>query len=244
MCMPVYNEADGIAEFLNEIVSELSGIITELIIVDDASSDSSSDVINEISETYIKLLTIKLYRQERNSGHGISTLTALRQALDHGADVVISIDGDGQFISSEISAALRKFIEMKPDVMEGIRTGRDEPIFRKITTSLVRWITMLLSRKKVIDGNTPFRIYERTALHKLLTLTPSETLIPNIHFSIYSRRLRFAVQSYPMTSIQRRGNNSTGSTWQPKRTWLPSKRFVKFCFKALREVSKLSLGKL
>lgn len=241
MCMPVYNEADGIAEFLSEIVDELSGKIDELIIVDDASSDSTTDVITTVSAINQSSLKIKLFREEENSGHGITTISALRKALESDADVVISIDGDGQFKSSEIDNALKQFMNKKPDVLEGVRTCRNEPTFRKITTLSVRWITILLSRKKVVDGNSPFRIYKRNTLEMLLSATPRETLIPNIHFTVYSRTFRFTILTHPMTSIQRRGESSTGSTWQPKRAWFPSRRFIKFCLKALNEVIKLSL---
>jgi dolichol-phosphate mannosyltransferase len=237
LCMPVYNESDGIYEFLSEIEEVLNDVLDHVVIVNDASTDDTSRVIQNFILSGKTKLNIELFENKTNLGHGKTTLVALNRATATNAEVVVAVDGDGQFKIDEIKQAIECFKTEMPDILEGQRIQRSEPFFRRATTFTVRFIVTALSRKFTVDGNTPFRIYRTNVLKQILKSTPTSSLIPNIYISIISRRQKLRIRIYKMESIQRRGNKSTGSTWQPKKEWLPSKRFVLFCLTATKEIA-------
>jgi glycosyltransferase involved in cell wall biosynthesis len=236
LCMPVFNEADGICDFLAEIEEVLHNVIERVIIVNDASTDDTSGVIQNFKLSNKTILNIELFENKTNLGHGQTTLVALNRAAATDTEVVVAVDGDGQFKTHEMKRAIECFEQEMPDILEGQRILRSEPIFRRVTTFIVRVIVTGLSNKLTVDGNTPFRIYQANVLKQILKSTPPSSLIPNIYISIISRRQKMRIRIYPMESIQRRGSKSTGSTWQPKKEWLPTKRFILFCLSATIEI--------
>lgn len=236
LCMPVYNEADGICDFLKEIEEVLHNVIDKVVIVNDASTDDTSSVIQNFKSSSKTMLNIELFENETNLGHGRTTLAALNRAVATNAEVVVAVDGDGQFRSDDIKRAIECFNHETPDILEGQRILRSEPFFRRVTTFVVRVIVTGISKTFTVDGNTPFRVYETNVLKQILKSTPPSSLIPNIYISIISRKQKMRIRIYSMESIQRRGNKSTGSTWQPKKEWLPTKRFILFCLSATKEM--------
>jgi glycosyltransferase involved in cell wall biosynthesis len=235
MTMPVFNEADGITIFLDELCEELEGHVDAILITDDSSTDGTSEVINSFLKKYSGRIKFELLKNEKNLGHGLTTVAGLRAGLARNADIIVAMDGDGQFRGSSIRTAINLFERNQPDVLEGVRTSRKDPFFRKVTTLIVRLLVITASRKQCKDGNTPFRIYSRSSLEKLLNLCVETATIPNVYFSIIARRKRLVIQTLKVESLVRRGVNPEGSTWKQKKSWLPSKRYISFCGKAAKQ---------
>jgi glycosyltransferase involved in cell wall biosynthesis len=61
LCMPVYNEADGICDFLSEIEEVLHNVIDRVVIVNDASTDDTSGVIRNFKLSSKRILNIELF---------------------------------------------------------------------------------------------------------------------------------------------------------------------------------------
>jgi len=235
MTMPVFNEADGITIFLSELCEELEGHVDSILITDDSSTDGTSEVINSFLKKYSGQIIFELIQNEKNLGHGLTTVEGLRAGLARNAEIIVAMDGDGQFHGSAIREAIKLFERNLPDVLEGVRTSRSDPFFRKVTTLIVRLLVIAASRKQCKDGNTPFRIYSRASLEKMLSLSLESATIPNVYFSIIARRKRLVIQTFEVESLVRRGVNPEGSTWKQRKSWLPSKRFIIFCSKAVRQ---------
>lgn len=230
LVMPVYNEVDGISAFLQEIDDEFEAL--QLIIVDDASTDSTSRVVSQFMP---RNMTIRLVKNEQNRGHGPSTLRALQEGLDSGAGVVLALDGDGQVSAADLRRMLTDFHSTNCDVVVGIRRGRTESVFRVVTSWATRMMTSLRSRRRVCDANTPFRVYSSAALRKLLEVVPSDSMVPNLWMTVISQRLALDVGFTTVNSRDRLGSSSVGSTWGRGVNILPSRRFVRFCLLATVE---------
>ena len=76
-----------------------------------------------------------MLQSERNRGHGPSTLAALREAIATGADQVVAVDGDGQFRGEDLVRLAREGSEHDYDVVEGVRSGRKDPVYRAIVST-------------------------------------------------------------------------------------------------------------
>jgi glycosyltransferase involved in cell wall biosynthesis len=233
LMMPVYNEADGIVEFLDDIKLNLDLIIDYVLVVNDASTDATAEVIHKYSKFGERLLLVE---NQLNLGHGPSFLKGIQATLSLNPINVITVDGDGQFHASEIAKLFDFFVENNLDVLECARTKRSDPFFRKLVTFSLRLFIFFRVARLPKDANTPLRIYKADILNDFVEKLPKNSLIPNLRFSALARRSNYRIGENVVTSLPRRGISTAGTTWKAKRQSLPSKRFIQFCFKALKEL--------
>src|SRR4030042_149553 len=95
--IPVYNEENTIAR----VVRETQCYCDEVIVVDDCSTDKTPQIIQELG--------IKYALHGKNYGAGAATRTGILMALKFNADIVVTIDGDGQHNPKEIPMLLAPF---------------------------------------------------------------------------------------------------------------------------------------
>lgn len=231
LCMPVFNEEEGITEFLFELNENLSK--PHFVIVDDCSTDATKSVLNKLAKA--GQLSMEIISNQVNRGHGVSTVIGMSRASEDPLSRVISIDGDGQFIGSEINAALKIASIEGYDILEGIRIRHGEPLFRRLTSFATRLLVLSRTGKFVRDANTPFRIYAPGVLHDLVESLPANCMTPNLRISVLARQRKLNIGCTEVQFIPRRGRESSGTTWQQKHSFIPSKRFVKFCYLATRQ---------
>ena len=134
IAIPAYNESEGIAEFLTEIDQALraSDVDVVMVIVDDCSTDDTIDFVNAVAPSLSADVITE--RTASNSGHGPTALAAYRRALDTGADYIVGVDGDGQFLGSDIRRVL-VLLQDGGDGVCGVRRFRYDPWFRMLLTA-------------------------------------------------------------------------------------------------------------
>jgi len=232
--MPEHNEGHVLFKFIDTLETVFSDSF--FVIVDDKSP---IDFQVELKEKYESRSNFLLVFNEVNLGHGISTLVGLKKAVELDFEYIISLDGDGQFDATEIRSCFELLIHNSSlDLIEGVRTLRDEPWFRKLISSLSRVLVFSKTLKWPKDANTPLRVYRINILEELLKSIPQKSLIPNLHISKMTRKKRLNFREVNVKSLPRGGNKEIylpGVTWQQRFKFLPSKRLVLFCFKATKE---------
>ena len=105
----------------NEIADVLRGLpdyIYHIIVVDDASPDSTSDLVAALVKQDHRILLI---RHEHNQGVGGAMITGFCKALELGAQIIVKIDGDGQMDVSHLPELILPLIEGKADYAKGNR---------------------------------------------------------------------------------------------------------------------------
>jgi dolichol-phosphate mannosyltransferase len=230
LTMPMFNEADGIVEFLTELDRELPRSV-RMQLVDDASTDLTAAHVRSLGLTSDRLV---LCVNDSNMGHGPTTLRGLRLALESSPSLVIAVDGDGQFEAAQIARLIDEAAG-EVDVIEGVRVGRDDPWFRRLTSRVTGLLVALRCRRMPRDANTPLRVYRPAALEELIAGIPDDFSVPNLVISARARCRGLRVQEIAVRSRARRGTNETGSTWGNRRRSIPSARFAKFCSRAIRQ---------
>ncbi len=231
--MPVYNEADGILEFLAEIVEHFGKWELQIHVFDDESSDDTAAVVEQWAAATQAPVT--LVRCAPNAGHGPTTIKALQAGLAADTDVVLAVDGDGQFRAAQMELLAQIASLPGIDVVEGVRTGRGDPLFRVITSFATRALVRLRAPRMPMDANTPLRAYDPAALRGLLAKVPTDAMTPNLMISALSRTTRLRIVQLRVDSLDRRGETAHGSTWGQRRKSLPTKRFLRFCRDATRQ---------
>ena len=230
ICMPIFNESSGITEFLNEIYEQFQTYEVAFYLIDDFSNDSTEVVLQELALR----LPVSYRRNERNLGHGPSTILALKYALLSNYDFILAVDGDGQFYAHDMRLLTEKCIQHKSDIGLGIRVRTNEPIYRKFTSWVTRIIVYRKTKIKTLDANTPLRFYSQSSLESLLVNLESDNPIPNLCISAKIHKLNLKVETSQVEFRVRRGETTQSITWGKSLMNLPSKRFIKFCFKSIR----------
>ncbi len=230
--MPAFNEADGISEFLAEVIASFPDQSVHVIVIDDASHDETSDVVRGLTAIG---LPIEVVTNTVNLGHGKSTRMALLAGLRAGGDVIVAVDGDGQFHGEDIARVARPIEEGRAQVAEGVRVGRNDPPYRKFVSAGTRWLVRQAAGLSPQDANTPLRAYRPDVLKELLSMVPENALTPNLVISTLVRRRMIAMVEVEVESLARRGATAVGSTWGTSRRLIPNRRFIRFCRDSIRQ---------
>ena len=235
VAIPAYNEADGIAEFLHEIDAALAPSVARLtlVVVDDASTDGTADVVDGLRDALSA--DVVLERRDVNRGHGPNLRLAYDRALDSGADIVLQVDGDGQFLGADLRRLLVLLEDGAPSVC-GVRRFRQDPWVRMTLTKLVRFYVSGAFGVPTRDANCPLRGYHAPVLADLLAQLPRDAMVPNLYLTILAAQQGVTMVEVDVTHRVRRGVSAQGTTWgtRRRRTVVPW-RLVTFSVGALRE---------
>ncbi len=160
-CIPAYNEEKSI----HEVVKDSFQFVDKVIVCDDGSNDKTAE---EAKKAGASVITHK-----KNSGKG----SALRSLFDYAKeiefDVLITIDGDGQFFPKEIPKLITPITENGYDVVIGNRAnGKTEmPKYRKFGNTVLDKMTNAASELPFNDTQSGFRAYSKKAIQQIQFLS-------------------------------------------------------------------------
>jgi glycosyltransferase involved in cell wall biosynthesis len=236
VAIPAYNESEGIAGFLAEIDEALAGVGDVVyVVVDDCSTDSTLEVLEQVAG---KLRgSLQVIPSERNRGHGPTLLAAYRAALDSGAEHVIAVDGDGQFLGSDVRRVLVLLADGGEGVC-GVRRFRYDPWFRMLMTRVLRVYVWRYFGVPTRDANCPLRGYRAGLLDDLLRWIPADSLVPNLQLAVLAARRGATLVEVDVNHRVRRGAAPTGTMFAGGSSWRTIKRLLAFSWRALGEARR------
>jgi polyisoprenyl-phosphate glycosyltransferase len=162
--VPLHDEEGTVAELYRRMVVALGELPFELVLVDDASSDSTGPAVDELADGDPRVRVLHL---ARNFGHQ----AALTAGLEHArGDAVAMLDGDLQDPPEVILEMLRHWAGGS-DVVYAVRTQRNGESWAKQATA--RWFYRVFSRLSELDmrrNSGDFRLLDRRALDALLAM--------------------------------------------------------------------------
>jgi dolichol-phosphate mannosyltransferase len=160
--IPCYNEEGNIELLHKQINSILSEYKVEFVFIDDYSTDTSLDIIEELSE---KHPNVKYLSFSRNFGHQ----SALRAGLEYATgDCVICLDADLQHPPELLQILINKWKEGY-DIVYTIRKDLENvSILKKISAALFYRLINSLSDIKIDKGSADFRLLDKKIV-KVLT---------------------------------------------------------------------------
>lgn len=160
--LPAYNAADT----LEMTVRDIPGIVDEIILTDDKSSDETIAVA--------KRLGLFVFSREKNGGYGANQKDCYRLALEHGADIIVMIHPDYQYDPKLISFFAQFLVDGYFDIMLGtrIRSRREAlaggmPLYKYLANRLLTMIENLVSGYNLSEWHTGMRAYKREVLEKI-----------------------------------------------------------------------------
>ena len=167
--MPVYNEADGLGACLASWRRTLDdlGIDHRILVLDDGSTDATTDVLAGLAgDDRIEAVS------KANEGHGPTVLRGYEKAVAD-ADWVFQVDSDDEIPAEAFGAVW--VARTGHDAVFGYRTGRTQPIDRRIISRVAAVAVRRLFGSKVRDVNVPYRLLRAEALAPVLVSIPADT---------------------------------------------------------------------
>lgn len=159
---PCYNDAKSIGTLVKTAFSVIKKYTDtyEVIVVDDASTDSSRILLRQLAKKYQKL---RLVFHSKNLGYG----GALRSGFKTAKYVLVFYtDGDGQYDVSELPILLNLMSE-DVDFVNGIKMARQDPTYRIVIGNLYSFLVRWLFWIPILDIDCDFRLIRKKIIDKL-----------------------------------------------------------------------------
>ena len=183
LVIPVYNEEENLNELIARTTAacDLLDCTTEIILVDDGSSDRSMDMIIEASQSDPRIVGVIL---TSNFGQHAAVTAGLQTSR---GKYVVTLDADLQNPPEEIYKLLEKLREGY-DVVGSIRENRQDTLFRKVGSKMVNlMVRKLCNGKTMTDYGCMLRGYSRSVVNAVLLCHENGKFIPMLAMT-YARR--------------------------------------------------------
>jgi hypothetical protein len=161
--VPAYNESENVGQVLDLMPSEVCGVETAVLVVDDGSRDDTGDVAAEHGAV--------VARHVINRGGGAALRTGYRLMVDSGAEVVVTLDADGQHLPAEMERLVKPVLEREVDVAHGSRVlgeADSNHFARELGIVFFNRLVSFITRTKVSDCSNGYRAVRTTVLPQLV----------------------------------------------------------------------------
>jgi glycosyltransferase involved in cell wall biosynthesis len=205
--IPAFNEEVALAGLLAEIRS-LSpaevGAEIETVVVDDGSTDRTADIAREGGARVLRLCG--------NLGIGGAVQSGLRLAHRERFDFAAQVDGDGQHPPSELAKLVAAGkLEPAPDLVVGTRyTDKNNfrsTLMRRLGSWWLRVLLRIVTRQRLTDPTSGFRLYGARALRKFDETYPYD--FPEPESLAIARAAHLRISEVPVAMRERQGGRSS-----------------------------------
>ncbi len=142
--------------YVGDVVSRAKKYVDQVIVVDDGSDDGTGEVAREAGALVI--------RHEKNRGYGEAIKSCFEAARSNGADILVTLDGDGQHNPDEIPRVISPILKGEANLVIGSRFLANEhsvPRYRKFGIGVITFLWNFGSKVKVSDTQSGFRAYSK-----------------------------------------------------------------------------------
>jgi glycosyltransferase involved in cell wall biosynthesis len=158
--IPALNEEKTI----KEVITGIPSFVDTIMVIDDGSRDNTAGIAEKYGAVVIS--------HESTYGVGTAFQTGVEYALKNNCDIMVNIDGDGQFSPEEIPKVIEPLIAGEADFVTGSRFLAESrvdriPRIKKWGNKRMSWLVSRLTKNKFFDVSCGFRAYSRMALQRL-----------------------------------------------------------------------------
>jgi glycosyltransferase involved in cell wall biosynthesis len=182
VCIPAYN----VERTIHDVVERCLKYADKVVVCDDGSTDFTLVEAEKAGAIVIQHLT--------NKGKGVALHTLFEYTKELPLDVMVTIDGDGQFLPEEIPKMIQPILDKTTEIVIGYRFDdkAEMPSYRKFGNKFFDKITKLTANLPFRDTQSGFRAYSKKAIDSISFSTSgfgvdSEILIDavkkNLHIS-------------------------------------------------------------
>jgi len=195
--IPAYNEEKNIAK----IIVQLKKVADQILVCDDGSTDSTSEIAESLGVIVIK--------HPKNLGYGSAIRSIFLKSKEINAEILVTIDADGQHKIEDVKKVTKPIVDGQADISIGSRfleEGDNAPKYRKLGINIITKVTNSSLSEKITDAQSGFRAYNNKVLQ---SLTPSDSGMGiSTEILIKSSNLGLKIAEVP-TEIQYEGETSS-----------------------------------
>lgn len=202
--VPILDEEENIPGLLHEIAQAGKNIpISEIIYVDDGSTDKSFDVLKSLKSDYPAL---RIIRHDRRSGQSAALWTGVKAA---GNDIIVTLDGDGQNDPADIPLLYTLFQKNSGAtsklMIAGQRKKRNDTLARRLASRFANNIRSALLKDNTRDTGCSLKLFRRRDyinlpyfdhMHRFLPALMMRDGVKIMHVDVSHRPRRHGVSKY------------------------------------------------
>jgi hypothetical protein len=215
---PAFNEAENVGAVVEAMPRDVEGYHVIPIVIDDHSDDGTADAARTAGALAASLPIRR--------GGGLALRVGYHVALKLGADIVVTMDADGQHQPEELPTLVAPIVEGRADHVNGSRMLGDferESLVRHMGVHFFSRVVTILTGQRVTDISSGYRATRADTLRELIL---EQDQFWTSEVTIEALRQRARVVEVPVTFLTRRG----GVSKKPKSFlygWNFSKAIVK-----------------
>ena len=172
--IPAYNESENIKLLIEELIDVLGKIGSEydIIIVDDNSSDDTSDKVLEMKKNYNN---IRLIRFKQNHGQTAALDAGFRNAT---GNIIITLDADLQNDPSDIPMMLSSLKEA--DAVCGWRFNRQDSMVKRISSVVANGVRNWATQENIHDTACALKVFKKECIDKIKLYKGFHRFLPTL----------------------------------------------------------------
>lgn len=199
-----FNEEATVSTVVRGIPRQISGIDEVIVqVIDDGSKDRTAESARRAGAEVIS--------HPRNMGVGTAFQSGVRSALQRGADIVVNIDGDGQFDPAQIPDLVRPVLDGRADFATCSRFADERlipqmPRAKLMGNHVFAWFISQLIRQRFFDVSCGFRAFSREALLRL-SLRENFTYTHEVFLDLGVRGMRIVEVPLKVRGVRQHGHS-------------------------------------
>ena len=203
--MPARNEEAAVGGVVAEIRAFDPGL--DVVVLDDGSTDATAEVARAAGAYVVRL--------PFNLGIGAAVQTGFKFALEHGYDLAVRVDGDGQHDPTELPRLLAVIDRDEADVVVGSRfvagtVGHRGPRSRRIGIVFFARLVSMLTRQRVTDTTSGFQALNRRGIAIFAADYPHD--YPEVEATVMVHKHRLRLVEVPVRMREREHGESSITT--------------------------------
>lgn len=178
--IPAYNEEKTIERAVNDVKAHVDTVV----VIDDGSHDQTGQYAEKAGAVVVS--------HPENRGVGAAVKTGMERGLELGADILVSIDADGQFDADDIPRLLAPILCDEADFVTGSRFLLENPAMprvKRMGNTLFTWLVNVLTHSSFTDTQCGFRALSREAALRI-TLFGDFTYTQETFLDLVSKKMR------------------------------------------------------
>lgn len=204
LIVPAFNEEENIAD----VVASLRGCGYSFVVINDGSTDETGRLLDELEVPHVDLV--------ENLGIGGAVQTGYKYALDHGFNIGVQFDGDGQHDVRYVANLVQPLVAGEADIAVGSRFAGDESEFkssvaRRAGITLLSLTLRAVSGRTIKDVTSGFRAMNEKAMRLFARSYPAD--YPEPESLAYALAHGLSVAEVPVSMNERQGGASSIAGW-------------------------------
>jgi len=230
--IPALNEQYTIVDVIDNIPRQIAGIdVIDVVVIDDGSTDKTAKLASAANAHVV--------HHPRPLGVGAAFHTGLSCALERGADIIVNIDGDGQFNPHDIPELIAPIVQGKAWFVTCTRFAKpdfipDMPVIKRWGNKWMVYLINFITSQRFTDVSCGFRAYTRDAALRLILFG---------HFTYTQESLiDLAQKGIPITEVplKVRGRRQHGRSRVADNLWRYGIKSASIIFRAARDYHPLT----